>query len=301
MWGQGRRGAGAGGRANLEGYLFIAPWLVGLVFLQLGPMIASFVLSFTHYEVLNPAVFIGAQNYVDLLTNDPLFRKSLLNTVYYVGGSVPIRLLVALSLAVLLNMPFRGRALFRTLFYLPSVTSGVAVATVWLWMFEPTYGVINNVLAWFRIPGPPWLGDLDWAMPSVILMSVVYIGQMMVVFLAGLQDVPQHLLEAAAIDGAGAWRRFLHVTIPILSPTIFFNLVMAIISSFQVFTSIYVMTRGGPANATYVYMLYLYDQAFRYVHMGYACALAWVLFVIILVITLLQFRGSGWVYYEGAR
>ncbi|MGI6375425.1 MAG: carbohydrate ABC transporter permease [Anaerolineae bacterium] len=286
-------------RANLDGYLFILPWLLGLVALQIGPMLASMYLSLTHYEVLTPPVFIALDNYKRLFTDDPLFVKSLLKTLYYVAGSVPVRLGVALVLALLLNQPLPGSYLFRVLFYLPSVTSGVAVATVWLWMFEPTYGVINNVLKWFHIPGPPWLGSIDWAMPSIIVMSFIYIGSMMVVFLAGLQGIPRHLYEAAEIDGASGWRRFLNITLPMLSSTIFFNLIMTVITSFQVFTNVYVMTRGGPANATYVYMVYLYDQAFRYVHMGYACALAWVLFVIILIVTLIQVKTSGWVYYEG--
>jgi multiple sugar transport system permease protein len=222
-----------------------------------------------------------------------------MNTLYYVAGSVPVRLGIALLLALLLNQPLRGAYLFRVIFYLPSVTSGVAVATVWLWMFEPTYGVINNVLKWFHIAGPPWLGSLKWAMPSIIVMSFIYIGSMMVVFLAGLQGIPRHLYEAAEIDGAGTLSKFRNITLPMLSSTIFFNLIMAIITAFQVFTNVYVMTRGGPAQATYVYMVYLYDQAFRYVHMGYASALAWVLFVIIFVVTIIQVKTSGWVYYEG--
>jgi multiple sugar transport system permease protein len=286
-------------RDNRDGFLFIAPWLIGLIVLQIGPMIASLWLSFTHYEVLNPPVWVGIQNYRRLFTADPLFVKSLMNTLYYVAGSVPVRLGIALLLALLLNQPLRGAYLFRVIFYLPSVTSGVAVATVWLWMFEPTYGVINNVLKWFHIAGPPWLGSLKWAMPSIIVMSFIYIGSMMVVFLAGLQGIPRHLYEAAEIDGAGTLSKFRNITLPMLSSTIFFNLIMAIITAFQVFTNVYVMTRGGPAQATYVYMVYLYDQAFRYVHMGYASALAWVLFVIIFVVTIIQVKTSGWVYYEG--
>jgi multiple sugar transport system permease protein len=296
----GRTGSAYQRRADIEGYLFISPWLIGMVLLHLGPMIASFVLSFAHYEILTPPRFIGLQNYRELFNEDPLFWTSLINTVYYTLGSVPVRMVLALGLAVMLNMKFAGTRFFRTVFYLPSVTSGVAVATVWLWMFEPTYGVINNALRWVGIQGPPWLGSLDWAMPSIIVMSFIYIGPMMVIFLAGLQGIPEHLYEAAEIDGASPFQRFLRITLPMLSPTIFFNMVMAFISSFQVFTNVYVMTRGGPANATTVYMLHLYDEAFRYIRMGYASALAWVLFAIILVITLIQFRASGWVYYEGS-
>ena len=296
----GGAGSASQRRADIEGYLFISPWLIGMILLNLGPMIASFVLSFTSYEILTAPRFIGVQNYRELLSEDPLFWKSLINTFYYTLGSVPVRMILSLGLAVMLNMKFTGTRFFRTVFYLPSVTSGVAVATVWLWMFEPTYGVINNVLRWFGIPGPPWLGSLDWAMPSIIVMSFIYIGPMMVIFLAGLQGIPEHLYEAAEIDGATPFRRFLNITLPMLSPTIFFNMVMAIITSFQVFTNVYVMTRGGPANATTVYLLHLYNEAFRYIRMGYASALAWVLFAIILVITLIQFRSSGWVYYEGS-
>lgn len=288
-------------RANIEGYLFIAPWLLGLLLFQLGPMVASFILSFTSYDVLSSPIPIGFQNYKKLFTDDPLFWKSLGHTLYYVAGSVPIRLAVALLLAILLNQHFRGTRLFRTIFYMPSVTSGVAVATVWLWMYEPTYGVINTLLRRVGIPAPPWLGSLEWSMPAVIIMNFIYIGPIMVIFLAGLQGIPQHLYEAAVVDGAGTWRKFRHITLPMLSPTLFFNTVIAIISSFQVFTDVYVMTRGGPANATLVYVLYLYQQAFQYLHMGYASALAWVLFMIILIITVFQFKVSGWVYYEGGQ
>lgn len=290
-----------GRRDNRDGYLFLAPWLFGLIVLTVGPMIASLYLSFTNYQVLIPPVWVGIGNYERMFTRDPLFWRSLSSTVYYVAGSVPIRLGIALLLAMLLNLSYKGSYFFRVIFFLPSVTSGVAVATVWLWMFHREFGVINNMLAWFRIPGPPWLGSLDWAMPSIIVMSFIYIGHMMVVFLAGLQGIPRHLYEAAEIDGAGTLRRFRNITLPMLSPTIFFNLVMTVISSFQVFVNVYIMTRGGPAQSTYVYMIYLYDQAFRYVHMGYASALAWVLFLIILFITVVQVLTSGWVYYEGGR
>ena len=286
-------------RRNVEGYLFLLPWLIGLVAFRLAPIVASAILSLMSWDILRPPHFIGLKNYGDLL-HDPLFWTSLGNTLYFVAGSVPLVLILALSAALLLNRPLPGIGILRTVFYLPSVTTGVAVALLWTWMFEPQYGIIDTVLGWFHIPGPPWLGSTTWAMPAIILMSAWGLGGTMVIFLAGLQGVPRHLYEAAALDGANAWRRFWNVTLPMLTPVIFFNLIIGVINSFQVFTQAYVMTGGGPANATLVYILYLYQQGFSFLHMGYASALAWILFVIVLGLTAIIFRQSGWVYYEGA-
>jgi multiple sugar transport system permease protein len=286
-------------RRNVEGYLFISPWLVGLVLWHLGPLLASLVISFTDWEILTTPRFVGLDNYVRMFTNDDLFWTTLFNTLYFVLGSVPLRLGLALLLALMLNRKRPGMRLFRTIFYLPSVTAGVAVAIIWLWMFDPSFGVINSVLRFFGLPGPPWLGHPSWAMPALIVMNLVYGGAQMVIFLAGLQSIPDHLYDAAAVDGANDWVQFRHVTLPMLSPTIFFNLVIGVISSFQVFTAAYVMTKGGPINSTLVYVLNLYNEAFRFLHMGYASALAWVLVAIVMSLTLLQFRLSDWVYYEG--
>lgn len=287
------------GRRQIEGYLFLLPWLIGLIVFRLIPIVSSAVLSLMSWDILQPPHFIGLRNYGDLLT-DNLFWTSLFNTLYYVAGSVPLILILALLAALLLNRRLPGVGVLRTVFYLPSVTAGVAVALLWTWMFEPQYGVIDTILGWFHIPGPAWLGSTTWAMPAIILMGTWSLGGTMVIFLAGLQGIPRHLLDAAALDGANGWQRFWTVTLPMLSPVIFFNLIIGVINSFQVFTQAYVMTNGGPANATLVYILYLYNQGFSYLHMGYASALAWILFLIILALTAIIFRQSGWVYYEGA-
>lgn len=286
-------------RRDVEGYLFLLPWLIGLVVFRLVSILASAGLSLMSWDLLQPPRFVGLQNYRDLLA-DNLFWTSLGNTFYYVIGSVPLVLILALFAAFLLSRPLPGVGILRTIYYVPSVTTGVAVALLWEWMFEPTYGVIDTMLSWVGIPGPPWLGSTTWAMPALILMGTWGIGGAMVIFLAGIKGVPTHLYEAAAIDGANGWDRFWNVTMPMLSPVIFFNLIIGIIGSFQVFTQAYVMTNGGPANATLVYVLYLYNQGFSWLHMGYASALAWILFIIVLALTTIVFRQSGWVYYEGA-
>ncbi len=282
------------------GYVFISPWLVGLLLFVLGPVVASLVLSFTQYEIITPPRWVGIDNYVRLLTQDRLFRLSLYNTVYYTVFSVLLGVAVAFGLAVLLNQKLPGMRIYRTAFYLPVVTSGVAVALLWIWLFNPQFGLINFFLRSIGLRGPGWLVDPAWAKPAFILMSLWGTGGTAIIFLAGLQGVPASLYEAAAIDGAGAWHRFWHVTVPMMSPVVFFSIVMGIISSFQVFTQAYVMTEGGPQNATLFYVLHLFKEGFRMFHMGYAAAMAWILFVIILLLTLVQFRLAGrWVYYEG--
>jgi multiple sugar transport system permease protein len=287
----------------LEGYAFIAPWLIGFAILTAGPMLFSVWMSLQRWNVISPPHFVGAQNYQRLFHDDPLFWKCLHNTAFYAFFSVPLGMTVALSLALLLNQRVRGLALFRTIFYLPSVVSGVATALIWQLLLHPESGGINAVLRLLGVAHPPaWLSSEQWAMPGLILMSAWSVGGMMIIFLAGLQSVPEELVQAATVDGAGALSRFRHVTLPLLTPTIFFNLVMAIIGSFQVFTQTFVMTNGGPADATLTYVLYLYRNAFEYFKMGYASALAWILFFILLGMTLLVFRSSAlWVYYEGER
>ncbi|HXF64234.1 MAG TPA: sugar ABC transporter permease [Caldilineaceae bacterium] len=285
----------------LRGYLFISPWLLGLVLLYLGPMILSLYMSMTNWDLFTTPRFIGLENYSRMM-QDGLFWKSLLNTVIYVGGRVPLVLLLALVVAILLNQNIPGRNFLRTAYYLPVVTPQVAMFLLWVWMFEPNVGIINHVLAWFGVsPGPQWLGHPFWAKPALIIVSAWGIGSIMVIFLAGLQGVPQQLYEAAELDGASAWHKVRHVTLPMITPVIFFNLIMGIIGSFQVFTKAIIMTSGGPANATLMYVLYLYNQAFLWFRMGYGAALAWVLFGILFAFTYIMFKRSAWVYYEGRR
>jgi multiple sugar transport system permease protein len=288
-------------RRNIEGYLYILPWLVGLLAFFAFPMLASVGLSFTKYEILTPMKWIGLENY-EALFKDPRFYKSLSNTLYFVLGVVPLRIVLGLLLAVLLNSKLPGMHLYRTAFYIPSVTAGVAVALLWTWIFEPLYGVLNSLLAVFGIKGPPWLGSEAWAMPAMIIMGTWHTGRSMLVSLAGLQSVPPHLYEVVDLDGGGGWRKFWYVTIPLMTPIIFFNLVVETIATFQVFANAFIMTGGGPNNATLVYILYLYYTAFQFLHMGYASAMAWILFFIVFGLTLFQVWGSRrWVYYEGVK
>lgn len=289
-------------REEGEFFLFIGLWLIGFLVFNAGPILATIAISFTRWSMVKAPIWIGLTNYVTMFTNDPLFIKALINTIYYTGVSVPLSMLLALLLALLMNQRVRGIYVFRTIFYLPSVVSGVAVAILWTWLFHPQYGLINFFLSLIGIQGPEWLYSLQWSMPAMILMSLWSIGGSMLIYLAGLQGIPEHLYEAASIDGANAFTRFRHVTIPMISPVIFFNLILSIIGSFQVFTNIYVMTQGGPANSTMVYVVYLYERAFQDFNMGYASALAWILFLVIMFFTLIQFvLAPRWVYYEGGQ
>lgn len=283
----------------IEGYLCIAPWLIGFVCLTLGPVIFSFIMSLAKWDMINPPKMVGFANYANILTDDFRFRQSLKVTAIYAAISVPIGMLCSLSLAMLLNLKVRGMRFYRSIFYIPAILPGVAVAMVWLTVFKPTGGVFNGILGAFNIAPIPWLTSTEWALPSFIIMSLWGVGGGMIIYLAGLQSVPTQLYEAAEIDGAGSWGKFRNVTLPMISPTIFFNLIMGVIGSFQVFTSSFIMTQGGPAYATLFYVLYLYQKAFKYLQMGYACALAWILFAIILALTLVVFKTSAkWVYYE---
>lgn len=285
-------------RENLEGWVFIAPWLLGFLGFTLGPMLASAFMSFMNWDILTPPRFVGAQNFV-ALTRDPLFLKSLGNTAYYTFIGVPLYLLVSLAAAIALNSGLRGIYAYRALFFLPSLTPAVANALLWVWIFNPEFGLANALLYELGLPAQKWLFDPTLAKPSFIIMGIWGMGSQMIIFLAGLQGIPEQLYEAAHIDGANRWHRFRSVTLPMLSPTIFFNLVIGIIGSFQVFTTAYIATAGGPQNATLFYVLYLYRNAFDYFRMGYASSLAWVLFGIVLIFTGIQFAGAGrWVYYE---
>jgi len=285
-------------REALVGYLFLSPWMLGFVIFLVGPMVASIYLSLTEYKVIKAPVWVGLANYVRMFS-DELFYHSMKVTVTYTALSVPLGIVAALGVAVLLNQRIVASGLFRTIFYLPSVISGVAVAIVFAWIFNFRFGILNYFLSLVGIPGPNWLGHPRWTLWAFVLMSLWGIGGNVIIFLAALQGVPVPLYEAAKIDGAGNWRRFWAITLPMISPAILFVLIMGVIGTFQTFTQSYVMTGGGPANATLFYLLYLYRNAFNWFEMGYASALAWVLFLVIMVCTLLLWRSSArWVYYE---
>jgi multiple sugar transport system permease protein len=286
-------------REAIEGYLFIAPWLIGFVVLTAGPMLAAFVLSFTNYDVVSTLDFVGVQNFSDIVTNDQMFLIAIRVTMIYVLVSVPIGIVLSFAVALLLNQPIAGQRFLRTVYYLPSLVSGVAVSILWIWIFQPDFGVLNTFLKLLGIQGPKWLFSEQWALPALILMSFWSVGGPLFIYLAALQAIPTNLYRAASVDGANWRMRFRYITIPMMTPILFFNLVMGIIGSFQTFTAAYVMTQGGPNHATLFYILYLYQNAFQYLKMGYAAALALILFAIILIFTLLIFRSSAaWVYYE---
>ena len=286
-------------RRNLSGWLFASPWIIGFLLWTVGPMIASLVIAFTNWDLITPPKFVGMQNFSAMLV-DNLVWKSLQVTTVYAVVSVPLQIGLGLGLALLLNAKIRLLHFYRTAFYLPSVLSGVAVALLWRWMFSTEFGLFNAMLAEIGIQGPSWLGDPNWALPSLILMSLWGVGAGTIIYLAGLQGIPTDLYEAAEVDGASSWVRFWNITLPMMTPVLFFTLVTGFIAALQVFTQAFIMTSGGPNNATLFYLLYLYRNAFEYFRMGYASALAWVLFVYILVLTLvLQGTSRYWVYYEG--
>jgi|LFRM01.2.fsa_nt_gb multiple sugar transport system permease protein len=290
--------ASASKKEAIEGYLFISPWLLGFLIFTLGPLIASIFISLSKWDIFSDPQFVGIENYIKMFS-DPLFKKSLWNTFYYSVFSIPLGMAGGLSLALLLNQQVKGLPIFRTLFYLPSVTSGVAVALLWKWIFNPEFGIANAILNFFGLPSLQWLNSPTWAMPALIIMSLWGVGGGMLIYLAGLQGIPKQLYEAAELDGAGTWSCFINITLPMLSPTLFFQLITGIIGSFQIFTQAFVMTNGGPVNATLFYVLYLYRNAFQSWKMGYASALAWFLFIVILILTLIQFRLSKrWVHYD---
>ncbi len=291
-------------RRNLRnGLLFASPWILGFLAFMLYPLVMSVHYSFTAYNVVQPPVWTGPANYQELFLEDPLFWKSLYNTLYFTALNVPLSLLISLGIAVLLHRAIPAKSVFRTVFFLPSIVPIVASAVLWLWVLNPDSGLINALLDQaFGIQGPGWIADEHWSKPSLVLMSLWAIGGAMVIFLAGLADVPQTLYEVAELDGAGPVRKFWNVTLPMLTPTILFNLVMGLILAFQYFTPVYVMTggKGTPVDSTMFYALYLYRCAFYYLRMGYASAMAWMLFVVILVATLgVLISSRRWVYYQG--
>lgn len=285
---------------HLAGVLFALPTILGILIWVLGPMLASLYLSLTNYDVLTPAQFVGLTNYMKL-PQDELFWTSLYNTAYVTLFGVPIQMTIALGLALLLNQKVKGIAFFRTAFYLPSLTPTVAGAILWIWLLNNQWGIVNSTLRAIGIYAPVWLGDPQWSKPAIILMEAWGAGASMIIYLAGLQGVPEQLYEAASIDGATAFQKFISVTLPMMTPTIFFTAVIGVIGHLQIFTEAFILTQGGPLNSTLFYVYYLFNNGFVYFKMGYAAAMAWILFAIVLVITLVQFRLAGrWVYYEAA-
>jgi len=283
-----------------QGLLFISPWLVGFLVFTLYPFISSIYYSLTSYDVISPPEFIGLENYASMMT-DPLVRKALYNTFYYAVFFIPLSTFWGICVALMLNLKVRGMTVYRTLFYIPSIVPVVASSMVWLWLLNPQYGVVNGLIYLiFKIPGPGWITDPKLAKPSLILMGLWGIGQTALIYLASLQDVPQSLYEAAELDGANALQKVTNVTIPMISPVILFNVIIGLIGTFQYFTQAYIMTGGGPADSTLFYALYLYNSAFRFFKMGYASAMAWLMFLVIFLLTVLTFRlSSRWVYYGG--
>ena len=287
-------------KKSLTGYAFISPWLLGFLVFTAYPFLSSVYLSFTRYDIVKAPVWVGAANYRALMTGDPLFWKSLTVTFQFAAIAVPVGIVLGVILALLLNLDLKGIGLYRTIFFLPSILPTVATSVVFLWLFNPEIGLINRLLRAAGITGPEWLQSPTWALPSLVLLSLWAVGGSMVIYLAGLKDIPAHLYEAATIDGASAWQRLRHVTLPMLSPVIFFNLVMGLIGVFQYFTEAYIMTQGGPEDSTHFYALYLFERAWRYLDLGYASAMAWVLFLVIMGITgLLFWTQRRWVHYEG--
>lgn len=286
--------------SSLSGWLFASPWIIGLLAFNVVPLFASIYYSFTSYSILQPGEFIGLENYKNLF-HDELFWKSVYNTVYYAIYFVPLSIIFGVGLAMILNMNVKGLGIYRTIFFLPTLVPHVALAVLWMWLLNPGFGLVNSALDMIGISGPAWLGSVTWSKPSLILMSLWGIGQPVIIYLAGLADIPQDLYEAAEVDGASWIQKTFKVTLPLLTPVIFFNLVMGLIGAFQQFTLPYTMTQGqgSPSNSLTFYVMYLYDNAFKYFKMGYASAMAWILFVVIMTLTAIIFITSKrWVHYQ---
>jgi multiple sugar transport system permease protein len=280
-----------------------SPAILGFLIFTLGPLLASLYLSFTDYSITNDYSFVGFENFRRLFTGeDSFFYKSLFVTFYYVLLAVPFSLLAAFAMAMLLKNKVRGRSLFRAVFYLPSIVPIVATSTIFIWLLNPDIGLFNQILSFFHLPTSLWIYDEATVVPTIAFMNIWSVGGTMLIFLAGLESIPDHYYEAVDIDGGGMWHKLTAVTLPMLTPTIFFNLVMGVINGFQSFSEAYIMTEGGPNNASLFYVVYLFREAFTNQRMGSASAIAWVLFIIILVLSLIIFRSSkSWVYYEGEK
>ncbi len=285
---------------SIAGYLFMLPLLLGIVFLTYGQFVYSLIISFTDKSIFAGAKFVGFRNYAKLLTEDFFFWKSIKATIFYAFGSVIATQLAALAIAVLLNNKYlKGKAFFRTIFYIPSIVPAVASCLLWMWMFNPDFGLFNAVLKTLGLPTSKWIYAESSAVPSLILMSAWACGAPMVIYLSGLANVPPTLLEAVDIDGGGAWTKFIHITLPMISPVLFYNTLMGIIGGFMTFTNSYVMTEGGPNNATLFVNYLIYRDAFQYNEFGYASALAWIVFLVLAVCTLVIFRFFGRKVYYG--
>ena len=282
-----------------EGLLCASPWIIGFAIFTGGPILFSIIISFCQYDILNPARWVGFENYKWIFTQDPIFWKSFRNTIYMVIG-VPVGLVAGLAIALLLDLKLKGMTFYRTLFYLPAIVPAVASSILWMWIFNPTSGLLNGFLGFFGIAGPSWLQDIVWSKPSLIIMGLWGVGAGMIIWLAGLKGIPEHLYEAAEVDGAGVWSKFINITIPMLSPYIFFNLIMGLIGTFQIFAQSYIMTQGGPMNSTMFYVYHLFNTAFRYLEMGTASAMAWFLFILVFGLTMFQlWLSKKWVHYGG--
>ena len=289
-------------RNLIVGLIFASPVILGFIIFVLGPMIASAYFSFTDYNIVSTPKWVGLQNYKALLTNqDPFFYKSLLVTTTFVVFSVPIQIIFSLLVAILLNRDVKFKGIFRTIFYLPTIVPVAASSMIWIWLMDPDLGLLNNILNTLGLPTSKWIFDEKTVLPSLILMSLWTTGSTVIIFLAGLQGVPKQLYEAVEIDGGNSFHKFVNVTMPMITPTLFFNFVMGFVNGFQTFTQAYIMTSGGPNNASLFYAFYLYKEAFSNFRMGNASALAWILFLIISIFTFVLFKNSKWVYYEGGK
>jgi multiple sugar transport system permease protein len=297
-------------REAIHFYMFLSPWLIGFVVLTLGSTVASLMLSLCRWDMLNPARFVGIKNFADLFTNDPRFITSIGNTLYYAAFSIPLSIVGGLAISVLMNQKLKGIQIFRTIYYLPAIVSGVATVILWQFIFNPSNGLLNRILGMVgldqliahlgvKVPAQ-WLAEPSLAKPAFIIMSLWGVGGAMIIYLAGLQGIPEELYEAARLDGATSWQTFRRVTLPLLTPTIFYQLIIGTLAAFQFFTQAYIMTGGGPQDSTLFYSLYLFKNGFEWLKMGYASAMAWILFAVVLGVTMLQFKGAKrWVYYEG--
>jgi len=286
-------------RNQRNGLLFISPWLIGFALFTLYPIVAALYYSFCEYDSISAPKWVFLNNYKTLLFKDSYFWTSLYNTIYYAVFSVSGGIVIAFAIALFLNLKVKGMAIYRTIFYIPSIVPIVASCILWLWILDPQFGLVNGLLRRVGINGPGWLSDPRWSKPAIIIMSWWGVGGTVVIYLAGLQDIPQQLYEAAKLDGANWWNQTVHITFPMMSPVVFFTLVMNTIGALQVFTQVYIMTEGGPMNSTMVYAYYLYRNAFQYFKMGYASSMAWLLFVLIFIVTYFLFRSSKkWVYYH---
>ena len=280
-------------------YLFILPWIIGFLVFTLGPLVLSFVMSFFDWSITGTHKFRGLGNYIEMFTTDDQVLKSLSISLKYAAIFVPLNMIIALVLAMLISQPVKGAKFFRTIFYIPAVISGVAVSIIFGWLLNGNYGVINYLLSLLGIDGPQWLVDPKWAIIAVIFASAFGVGSMMLIFYTDIKNIPIDLYEAAAIDGAGPARQFFSITLPMITPTILFNLITSIISSFQQVTLVMLLTNGGPMKSTYFYGLMTYNNAFKFHKLGYASANAWVMFIIILLLSALVFKSSDtWVFYE---